>query len=59
MLRLLSAVKETWRSRVTTVFVQQGHYATDSKMLSNHRAADISVARIGDLLKYGLGQSPK
>jgi hypothetical protein len=33
-LRILAAVKKAWGSRVTTVFVQQGHYARDKKMLT-------------------------
>ena len=28
-LRILHAIKEIWKSRVTTVFVRQGHYAHD------------------------------
>ena len=30
-LRILAAVKKIWGSRVTTVFVRQGHYALDEK----------------------------
>jgi hypothetical protein len=52
-LRILSAVKESWGKRVTTVFVQQGHYATDPKVLRKYPPADLSVKRIGDLLAYG------
>lgn len=32
-LRILTAVKNVWSSRVTTVFVRQGHYACDPKTL--------------------------
>lgn len=53
-LRILSAVKQVWGSRVTTVFPQQGHYAHDSTVLAAYPAADITVARIGDLLAYDL-----
>src|SRR5712671_6241855 len=53
-LRILAAVKKLWRSRVTTIFVRQGHYATDPKMLASYPAADISIGRIGDLLQYHL-----
>jgi hypothetical protein len=53
-LRLLAAIKETWLSRVTTIFVQQGRYARDPQMLSGYPAADISVERIGQLLSYDL-----
>jgi hypothetical protein len=51
-LRILTAVKKFWQARVTTVFVRQGQYAADPKILARYPAADISVARIGDLLKY-------
>jgi len=53
-LRVLAAVKEFSGSRVTTVFVRQGHYATDPKILASYPAADISIERIGDLLQYHL-----
>jgi FMN phosphatase YigB (HAD superfamily) len=53
-LRILAAVKKSWGSRVTTIFVRQGHYATDPKILASYPAADISIGRIGDLLQYHL-----
>jgi FMN phosphatase YigB (HAD superfamily) len=53
-LRILAAVKKFWGSRVTTVFVRQGHYATDPKILASYPPADISIGRIGDLLQYQL-----
>src|SRR5208283_883553 len=49
-LRILVAIKKLWGSRVTTVFVRQGHYARDPKMLASCPPADVSVERIGDLL---------
>ena len=55
-LRILAAVKKFWGARVTTVFVRQGHYANDPKILANYPAADISIERIGDLLQYGLSE---
>jgi hypothetical protein len=48
-LRILSAVKKIWGSRVTTVFVRQGHYARDERILSQFPPADISLERIGEL----------
>lgn len=51
-LRLLTAMKNIWDKRVTTVFVKQGHYADDPKNLADYPPADISLARIGDLLQY-------
>jgi hypothetical protein len=53
-LRILSAVKEIWGERVTTVFPKQGHYAFDSKALAENPPADIELAKIGDLLTYDL-----
>ena len=53
-LRILSAVKKLWGSRVITIFVRQGHYATDPKILASYPPADISIERIGDLLQYSL-----
>ncbi len=55
-LRILAAVKNSWGSRVTTVFVRQGHYAHDPKVLAEYPDADISVDHIGDLLHYDLAQ---
>jgi FMN phosphatase YigB (HAD superfamily) len=53
-LRILTAVKKFLGSRVTTVFVRQGRYATDSKTVASYPAADIGIERIGDLLRYDL-----
>jgi FMN phosphatase YigB (HAD superfamily) len=53
-LRILAAVKKIWGSRVTTIFVRQGHYAADPKILASNPAADISIERIGGLLQYQL-----
>ena len=53
-LRLLTAIKQFWGKRVTTVFVKQGHYANDPAILARYPSADIQVDRIGDLLNYDL-----
>jgi len=53
-LRILTAVKHVWGSRLTTVFPRQGHYAHDSQSLATYPPADITVERIGDLLRYDL-----
>ena len=47
-------MKEIWRSRLTTVFVRQGHYALDAKLVAGYPKADVTIERIGDLLHYGL-----
>jgi FMN phosphatase YigB (HAD superfamily) len=49
--RILAAVKDIWRDRVTTVFPRQGQYARDAKA---YRPADLTVERIGDLLAHNL-----
>jgi FMN phosphatase YigB (HAD superfamily) len=51
-IRILHAIKEIWKSRVTTIFVNQGHYAHDLKALAQYPAADVSIERIGDLVNY-------
>ena len=55
-LRLLDAIKQIWKDRVTTVFVKQGHYARDQEIIRNYPPADISIDRIGNLLHYDLQQ---
>jgi FMN phosphatase YigB (HAD superfamily) len=53
-LRILHAIKDIWKSRVTTVFVRQGHYAHDPATLAKYPAADISLDRIGNLMDHDL-----
>ena len=53
-LRILTAVKRIWGHRVTTVFVKQGHYAKDSRVLASLPPADVSIERIGDIQTYTL-----
>jgi hypothetical protein len=53
-LRILSAVKEIWGDRVTTVFPKQGHYALDPEALAEYPPADIELTKIGDLITYDL-----
>jgi FMN phosphatase YigB (HAD superfamily) len=52
--RILAAVKKIWGSSVTTVFVRQGHYALDPKVMAAYPPADLSIERIGDLIECGL-----
>ena len=49
-LRILTAIKNQWRDRVTTVFVKQGHYALDANVVSQYPSADVEVNCISDLL---------
>lgn len=51
-LRILSAIKEIWREKVTTVFPRQGHYAFDEKEIAKYPAADVTIERIGDLMNF-------
>lgn len=48
-LRLLDAMKKVWGSRLTTVFVRQGHYALDLANIAAYPPADVTIERIGDL----------
>jgi FMN phosphatase YigB (HAD superfamily) len=50
-LRILAAIKRVWGDRVTTVFPRQGHYAYDPEILATEPPADITVDRIGDVLR--------
>lgn len=49
-LRLLSAMKDVWGERLTTVFVRQGHYAFDPEATDPYPSADLTVERLGELL---------
>lgn len=53
-LRILSAAKQVWGPRVTTIFLQQGHYAQNVNVRNAFSAADVSLARISDLLQCQL-----
>ena len=53
-LRILTAFKNAWGSRLTTIFPLQGHYAHDHELVAAHPAADITIERIGELLEYDL-----
>ncbi|MGH9325561.1 MAG: HAD family hydrolase [Terriglobia bacterium] len=53
-LRILTAMKQVWGDRATTVFPHQGHFALDPQALAEYPPADIEIGHIGDLLKYDL-----
>ena len=53
-LRLLADIKNSWGSRVTTVFPRQGHYAVDPEILAKYPPADITIERIGNLVELDL-----
>jgi FMN phosphatase YigB (HAD superfamily) len=53
-LRILAAMKQIWRERLTTVFVRQGHYALDPRELAAWPPADVTLASIGELVHLDL-----
>lgn len=48
--RILAAMRDVWKDRLTTVFVRQGHYAQDAQAVAGYPPADVTVDRIGDLV---------
>lgn len=54
-IRLLTAIQDIWKERVTTVFVRQGHYAFDEEEVKKYPAADIEIERIGELAECDFG----
>jgi FMN phosphatase YigB (HAD superfamily) len=58
-LRILTAMKRVWGSRLTTVFPRQGHYAHDPEKAHPYPAADVTIEHIGELIHHdfciGLG----
>jgi FMN phosphatase YigB (HAD superfamily) len=47
-LRILTAMKHAWGSKLTTVFVRQGHYALDIASISVYPQADVTIEQIAD-----------
>ena len=56
-LRLLTAMKDAWGARLTTVFVQQGHYAADPAILSHFPPATLTIERIDQLQDFDFGDA--
>jgi hypothetical protein len=52
-IRILSAVKQVWKDRLTTVFPRQGHYA-HAKDVADYPPPDITIERIGALVDVDL-----
>ncbi|MCC6208313.1 MAG: HAD family hydrolase [Gammaproteobacteria bacterium] len=50
-LRILAAMKMVWGERLTCVFPRQGHYALDPGNSAAYPPADITIERIGELIK--------
>jgi hypothetical protein len=59
--RILTAMKNIWRSRVITVFPRQGHYALDQQAVASYPAPDVTLGRIGELCERSLAdlQAPR
>jgi FMN phosphatase YigB (HAD superfamily) len=51
--RILTAVKNVWGDRVSTIFPRQGQYARDAK---TYPPADLTVERIGDLVTHDISE---
>jgi len=51
-LRILAAMKSVWCERLTTVFPRQGHYALDPDIVRQYPQPQITIEKIGDLVKY-------
>ena len=56
--KLLAAMKQRLGDRLTSVFVRQGHYATEAGAGTTEPLPDMSLARIGDLLALSLADFP-
>ncbi|MGH8164082.1 MAG: HAD family hydrolase [Rhodanobacteraceae bacterium] len=54
-LRVLDAIKQHWRARVTTVFVRQGHYANDPETLGDYPPAQLMLEGVGGLIGRDAG----
>ena len=52
--RILSAMKQAWGSKLTTIFPRQGHYALDAAQVAKHPAPDLTIERIGALAEPDL-----
>jgi FMN phosphatase YigB (HAD superfamily) len=55
-LRILAAMKQIWRKRLTTVFPRQGHYAHDPANLAAYPPADVTIEQIGELATMDLAE---
>jgi FMN phosphatase YigB (HAD superfamily) len=53
-LRILTAIKQYWGDRVTTVFPRQGQFAHDQRVLASYPAPDVTVDRIDSLLELDI-----
>jgi len=56
---ILDAIKQSWGSRVTTVFARQGHYAADPDVLAKYPHGEIEVSHIADLVGHDFSDSAR
>jgi hypothetical protein len=47
--RILAAMKQSWGSKLTTIFPRQGHYAHDTAEVAKYPVPDITLDAIGAL----------
>lgn len=52
--KLLAAMKRLLGDRLTTVFVRQGHYATQADLSALDAMPDVAVTHIGELARFAL-----
>jgi putative hydrolase of the HAD superfamily len=55
-LRILDALKNIWGTRVTTVWVKQGHYAHTAKYTDGFLRADVTLEHIAEALEWNVEQ---
>ena len=53
-LRILTAMKKVWGTRLTTVWPRQGRYALDPETTAAYPPPDLTIGHIGDLMNYDL-----
>jgi FMN phosphatase YigB (HAD superfamily) len=53
-MRILAAMKKVWGSRLTTVFVRQGHYASNAAEIAGYPPADLTIETIAELAAVNL-----
>ncbi|MFC4275475.1 HAD family hydrolase [Achromobacter aloeverae] len=58
-LGLLTAVKQAWGARVTTIFVRQGHYGRDTAGNARYPPPDLALDHIGDLARWQPAFAPQ
>jgi FMN phosphatase YigB (HAD superfamily) len=52
--RILAAMKQSWGSKLTTIFPRQGHYALDTAEVAKYPAPDVTLESIGALAERDL-----